>query len=103
MKIPIDCRKNHILKWKQNGLSMQKNCKKHEISYWSFREWKLKFESVNFAKKDVLVEISATLYSKSKESEPIEIILHNVIRIIVKENSGKDNLKEIVFALTGLS
>lgn len=103
MKTTPDYRKNHVQKWKQSGLSMQKYCRDQEISYWSFREWRAKFESENSANKNRLMQISSPLNIKSKANEPLEIILNNGIRIIIQEISGMDHFKEIVCALAGLS
>ena len=98
-----DYQKTHVIKWKQSGLSMQGYCREHEISYWSFREWKSKFESENTANKNGLVEISAKPYPNPNKNEPIEIILNNGMRIIVRDNSGIGHLKEIVCTLAAMS
>ncbi len=44
MKDHTDYRQNHVQKWKQSGLSMQRYCSEQQISYWSFRDWKKKSE-----------------------------------------------------------
>ena len=102
MKKPTDTQKNHVLKWKQSGLSMRQYCSDHRISYWSFREWK-KRETQNSGRKNGLVRIPSTLYNQQRDHEPIEIILKNGIRVIVNENSGSDQLKNIVWILDSLS
>ena len=103
MKNQIDYRQNHVQKWKQSGLSMQRYCLEQKISYWSFRDWKKKSERENSSAKNSLVEIPVTLYKPKKDSEQIEIVLNNGIKIIVKENSSTDHLKAILFILEELS
>lgn len=102
MKKQADYRRNHVLKWQQSGLSMKRYCTEHEISYWSFREWKKK-DRDDSASKNGLVEIPTTIFNPRGEHEPIEIILKSGIRIIVKASSVIDQLKGIVMALDGLS
>jgi len=103
MKNQKDYRQNHVQKWKQSGLSMQRYCSEQKISYWSFRDWKKKSEHENSFAKNSLVEIPVTLYKTKKESEPIEIVLSNGIKIIVTENSGTEHLKTLICALADLS
>lgn len=105
MKRTSSHRKNHVLKWKQSGLSMKQYCLEHGISYWSFREWKIKFETEG-EQTDAgigFVEVPVALSPPQKGYEPIEIVLLSGIRIIVKENSGTEYLKDIVRVLEGLS
>jgi len=103
MKNQTDYRRNHVQKWKQSGLSMQRYCSEQKISYWSFRDWKKKSEHENSFVKNSLVEIPVTLYKTKKDYEPIEIILSNGIKIIVTENSGTEYLKKLICALADLS
>jgi len=103
MKKQITHRQNHVLKWQQSGLSMRRYCSEQKISYWSFRDWKKKSEHENSFAKNSMVEIPVTLYKTKKDSEPIEIVLSNGIKIIVKENSGTDHLKAILFILEEMS
>jgi hypothetical protein len=103
MKNQTDYRRNHVQKWAESGLSMQRYCSEQEISYWSFRDWKKKIEPKSSVDGCRLVEISATLYKGSRDCEPIEIILNNGIKIIVKENSGTDHLKAILCVLAEMS
>lgn len=102
MKDQTDYRQNHVQKWEQSGLSMQRYCSEQKISYWSFRDWKKKSEHEKPFAKNGLVEIPVTLYKTKKDNEPIEIVLSNGIKIIVKENSGTDHLKSIVSVLAEL-
>lgn len=103
MKNQIDYRQNHIQRWKQSGLSMQRYCSEQKISYWSFRDWKKKSEHENSSAKNGMVEIPVTFYKTKKDCEPIEIVLNNGIKIIVKENSGTDHLKAILCILEEMS
>lgn len=105
MKRTSNHRKNHVLKWKQSGLSMKQYCLEHGISYWSFRDWKMKFET-DGVQTDAgigFVEVPVALSRAKKEYEPIEIVLLNGIRLLVNENSGMEHLKDIVRVLEGLS
>ena len=98
-----DYRKNHVQKWKQSGLSMQRYCREQGISYWSFRDWKKNIERKSSVDGCRLVEIPVTLYKTKNDCEPIEIVLNNGIKIIVKENSGTDHLKAILCVLAEMS
>lgn len=100
MKPGKEYQKHHVINWKRSGLSMKQYCKEQKIFYWSFREWKITWDSI---KSSGLVEVAVSLCSKPGENEPLEIILKNGLRIIVKENSGTCRLKEIISILEGLS
>ena len=95
--------KNHVLKWKQSGLSMKQYCLEHGISYWSFREWKTKFSTEVIDTGIGFVEVPVTLSQPEKGYDTIEIVLLSGIKIIVKENTGKDHLKDIISLLESLS
>jgi len=103
MKRMSNQHKSHVLKWKQSGLSMKQYCREHGISYWSFRDWKKMTESDTFQNSTGFVELPVVIKNQHKEYEPVEIILKNGLRIIVKENSATCRLKEIISILEGLS
>lgn len=103
MKDQTGYRQNHVQKWKQSGLSMRRYCSEEGISYWSFRDWKKNIESKTSTDGCRLVEIPVTLYKTKHDCAPIEIVLNNGIKIIVKENSGADHLKSILCVLAEIS
>lgn len=94
---------NHVLKWKQSGLSMKQYCREHGISYWSFRDWKKMTESDTSLNSTGFVELPVVIKNQHKEYEPVEIILKNGLKIIAGANTNTSHIKEIIRTLEGLS
>ena len=93
---------NHVKTWKTSGLSMREYCRKHGISYWSFREWK-KIKQPGNKTKSGLIKIPPEIYINPDDHNPIEIIINSRICLSVKENFSSELLKNIINTLEELS
>lgn len=93
---------NHVKSWETSGLSMREYCRKHSISYWSFREWR-KLKQHGNKTKSRLIEVPQEIYLNPEEHAPIEIIINSRIHLSIKENFSSELLKNIINTLEELS
>lgn len=86
--------KHHYISFNKSGLTQREFCRQNELNYWSFNQWKRRFDK---SELDVsLQEISLSLPEKSQSKEFIEIIFKNDIRLSIPDNFSKNTLKQIV-------
>ena len=89
--------KQHYISFQESGLTQREYCKQKDLGYWTFNQWKRRFDK---SESDMSIqEIPIKLPLKTSSGKHIEIVLNNNIRLSIPDNFSSDTLKKIISAL----
>lgn len=90
-----------ITTWKTSGLPMSAYCRKNSISYWTFRENKLKRDTSDGSdhSEKGLVRISPPPKPVEPASPPITVILPDGIKLVIPDHFKTETLQKVIDVL----
>ena len=89
--------KKHYNSFQDSGLSQRDYCRKNNLGYWSFNQWKRRFDKTN--PDTSLQKIPVKSFRKTSPEERLEILLQDKIKISVPDNFSPETLKTILSIL----
>ena len=94
-KTTRDSWQQHYHSFKGAGLSQREYCRQNRLGYWTFNKWKRLFdrESTSTSLQQLPVKYH------SVESERLEIILQDNLKISIPDDFSEKTLKRIISAL----
>ena len=96
--------KQHIESWQETGLSQVEYCRRHNLKHHQLVYWKKRFlktdASVSFVpiKLDDLLDISA-----QPDRAALCLVINNQFKIEIRHGFDAQLLRQLIFALRGLS
>lgn len=89
--------KHHYNSFLKSGLTQREYCRQKDISYWTFNQWKRKFNKSDVDRS--IQEIPVKISSEKASGQSFEIIFTNKLRLSVPDNFSCDTLKKILSVL----
>ena len=84
----------HYNAFNEAGLTQREFCKQNNLKYWTFNQWKRRFDK---SESDVtLQELPIKLSKKLNSNNPIEIILNDNIRLSIPDGFSETTLKTLI-------
>ena len=89
--------KRFYLSFLKSGLTQREYCRQNDINYWSFNQWKRRFDKSD---QDISMQkISLKLPDNLNQNDPIEVVLNNNIRLSIHDTFSPDTLRKLIAIL----
>jgi len=89
--------KRYYISFLKSGLTQREFCKQNNLNYWSFNQWKRRFDKSD--QDSSMQELSLKLPDKINQNDPIEIVLNNNIRLSIPDTFSPNTLRKLITIL----
>jgi len=91
--------RSHVSNWEESGLSQTEYCRRNNIPFSSFGNWKTKLSEIQ-PDEALFVEVEHSLMPVHEKH--IEVVTTDGIVVRLRESIQRETLRNIILALRGL-
>ncbi len=96
--------KQHIDSWQQTGLTQIEYCRRHNLKHHQLVYWRKRFLKTETDVSFVPLQLEDLLdLPASQEQAPLTLVVNNQFKIEIRAGFDVQLLRQLIFALRGLS